>query len=122
MTPTDEEGVGVFHLPNGLEFEKQKTKNIADIEMKKWYGMLRVGYQLTRTGYKEPVKGFYLTATVKTVYQPIVTASDAYEFYYIDNTTGTGSGNLQFVPVSDEPFEEKGKMSLLWKFGVGLGL
>lgn len=120
--PEDGEGIEIGHLPDGLEFVKQKTKNIAEVEMKKWYGMLRVGYQLSGVSRKEPVKGFYLTATVKTSYQPTVIANDVYEFYYIDYTTGTGNGDLELVPISDLPFEENSKMSLLWKFGVGLGL
>jgi len=102
-----------------LEFEKTKTKNIADVEMKKMYGMLRLGWHITNTGYKEPAKGFYLVGTIRTFYEPIVVANDGYEFYYLDS-----NNDLQSVPLSDNLFrnEEKDKMKLMWKLGIGLGL
>ncbi|MFK7906663.1 MAG: hypothetical protein AB8B69_16145 [Chitinophagales bacterium] len=115
---TDEDGINVGHLPSGLQFEKVKTKNIADVEMKKMYGMLRLGWNITKTEYKEPVKGFYLVGTVRTFYEPTVVDNDAYEFYYLSDN------DLFYVPLSDDSLggETKDKMRLMWKLGIGLGL
>ncbi len=116
--PTDENGENIFHLPGELEFERKKTKGIADIEMKKWYGLLRVGWQPTKTNYREPAKGFYIVGTIRTFYEPVLTANEEYEFYYL------ADNELFYVPLSDDSLESevKDQMRLMVKIGVGLGL
>ena len=70
--PEDEEGNEIFHLPDGVFFERQKTKNIADVELRRLYGLLRVGWNLSAKNDLSSAKGFYLTGTIKTFYEPTI--------------------------------------------------
>ncbi len=112
---TDENGDAIFHLPEGLEFKREKTKDIANVEMNRWYGLLRFGLHISKTYHKEPTKGFYIVGSLRTVYEPTVTANEEYEFYY------ESDNELFFVPLSDDSIE-RDKMQLMWELGIGLGL
>ncbi|MEZ4886199.1 MAG: hypothetical protein R3E32_15800 [Chitinophagales bacterium] len=120
--PQGDNKTTINHLPNSINFDEKKPKDVAIVQQKELYGMAQVGIYLTNFGYKNPAAGFFLIGGCKVGYQPIIEIGDNYELYNTNNETGNGISPVK-VPIMEtaqvnQQLEQKPKISLKFGFGI----